>query len=273
MKLGFIGFGNMGSAILRGILGDGDVKKTLNIERIFVSRRQDRRLDEYFIDHGVAKLDSNSQVYEESDVIIFAVKPQMLSFVLAEVKEVYNKDKLHISIAAGKGIDFFKLHLDHDAKIVRAMPNINATIGRSVTALVSGSGAAEEDKKISEIIFKAVGSVHWIDEKQMGGFAAIAGCSPAWIYRFVDSLASAGVEKGFKKDEALKIIGEAMLGSSENLLRALDEGENPSSLIDRVCSPAGTTIAGLHKMEDEGFSKAVRSAVVAACKRDLEISS
>lgn len=131
------------------------------------------------------------------------------------------------------------------------------------------------DEALAEVraMFDAIGKTALVPEDHFAAFAALAGCSPAWIYRFIDALAQAGVAHGFKKEEATRIVAQAVAGSAQNVLENLPQGLNPQALVDQVCSPAGTTVAGLLAMEDAGFSAAARTAVNAAVARDQELSA
>ena len=263
MKYGFIGLGNMGSAILNGMLKSPD----FSTEDIIGYDVDPNKLNEISENTGIAVCDSSTETVKNSDVIILAVKPQQLTAVLEEIKVFKSlKKKLFISIAAGFPISRIIHLLDvENASIIRVIPNLNAVVREAITAVCTDSRASEEQLDIARSIFSSVGEVVSIDEAHLGAFSAVAGASPAFTFMYMDALAMAGVQAGIPRALAEKIAIQAVKGSSVN---AAASGEHFDTLRDRVCSPAGTTIEGVTVLEENGFKGTVMNAVKAVIEKD-----
>lgn len=210
-----------------------------------------------------------------AQTVVLAVKPQVQAEVIAQVTEYLNSDAVVISIAAGRTLE--QLAADFAAAghprvpLVRVMPNVNAQVGAAMSALAANSQATAAHRQAAEEIFGAVGTTIWLPESQFSIFTALAGSSPAWFFQIVDALARAGVNYGLTKADATKIATQAMLGSAKMLQTEVAQGTHPGALIDRVCSPAGTTIAGLLAAEAAGLSLSLTDAVDATVQRDREL--
>lgn len=265
MAIGFIGCGNMASAIINGIIKSGVFEaEEINVFDIF-NPATDTLKEKY----NINVLGSEADVVKESDTVILAVKPNVLTDVLNKINNaLLEKECLVISIAAGKTTDFIREQLTHDNKIIRVMPNINATVGEAICAYTANSIADDKDKLEAEKIFSAVGKVIYLDEKYFPLFGVIGGCAPAFAYMFIDSLARAAVENGMKKDVALNIAAQTVLGSAKMIL---ESSEHPWSLIDKVCSPGGTTIEGVMSLQTDGFEASVHNAVNKALDKDSRL--
>lgn len=270
MTIGFIGAGNMAGAIVRGLVaaktvGGGDI-------RLYdVDRDGARRLAD---DVGAMVADSAPSLVAGSDVVVVAVKPQVIGEVLGEVGEAVARARpLLVSIAAGTTLDSLGALLPAGAEVpvVRVMPNVNAMIGSGMAA-ICGNDAVTTDQlaRVGEI-FAAVGDVVELPEKDFATFTAIAGSGPAFAFTFVDALARAGVLGGLPKPLATRIAAQTMLGSARLVIESAGEGRTPADLVDMVSSPAGTTVAGLVAMEEAGFSPAVVRGVRAAADRGTEL--
>lgn len=265
MAIGFIGCGNMASAIINGIIKSGVFKaEEINAFDIY-SPATDALREKY----NINVLGSETDIVKESDTVILAVKPNVLTDVLNKINSALSeKDCLIVSIAAGKTTDFIREQLTHDNKIIRVMPNINATVGEAICAYTANAIADEKDKLETEKIFSAVGKVIYLDEGYFPLFGVIGGCAPAFAYMFIDSLARAAVENGMKKDIALDIAAQTVLGSAKMIL---ESSEHPWSLIDKVCSPGGTTIEGVMSLQADGFEASVHNAVNKALEKDSKL--
>lgn len=265
MAIGFIGCGNMASAIINGIIKSG-VFEADDINAFDIYKPATDTLKEKY---NINVLGSEADVVNESDTVILAVKPNVLTDVLNKINNaLLEKECLVISIAAGKTTDFIREQLTHDNKIIRVMPNINATVGEAICAYTANSIADDKDKLEAEKIFSAVGKVIYLDEKYFPLFGVIGGCAPAFAYMFIDSLARAAVENGMKKDVALDIAAQTVLGSAKMIL---ESSEHPWSLIDKVCSPGGTTIEGVMSLQADGFEASVHNAVNKALDKDSRL--
>ena len=265
MNIGFIGCGNMAGAIIDGIIKNEIISESdINIYDVF-KPAVENTLSKY----KVNPCESARDVARKSDAVILAVKPNVISSVLENINPVLEeKSTLIISIAAGKTISFLRNSLTHDNRIIRVMPNINAKVGEAISAYTANSFATNEDKELCENLFGGIGKVMYLDEAQFPLFGVIGGCSPAFTYMFIDSLARAGVKNGMAKDTALYVAAQAVLGSAKMIL---ESEEHPWELVDKVCSPGGTTIEGVSSLQNDGFEKSVLNAVNKAVEKDKKL--
>lgn len=264
MSIGFIGCGNMATAIIKGVINNGYCKAgEINAFDVFIPAMD--KLQEL----GVNTCESEFDLVNKSDIIILAVKPNVLASVLTKINHsLEEKDKLIISIAAGKDINFIRSNLTHNNKIIRVMPNINATVGEAISAYTANEAASDEDKRITEEIFNSVGKIIYLEEESFPLFAVLGGCTPAFAYMYIDALARVGVENGMKKDTALMIAAQSLFGSAKMIL---ESNEHPWALVDKVCSPGGTTIEGVISLQADGFEKAIHNAVNKAIEKDNKL--
>ncbi|MBE6817399.1 MAG: pyrroline-5-carboxylate reductase [Ruminococcaceae bacterium] len=265
MNIGFIGCGNMASAIIGGIVEKGIVKgEDICVYDVFPAAAE--KLQNAY---GVKVMDAETEVVRSAETVILAVKPNVLGSVLSKINIALDEsDTLLISIAAGKDLKFMRSHLSHDNRIIRVMPNINAQVGAAMSAYTANDIATDEDKALCNTVFSGVGRVMELEEVYFPLFGVIAGCSPAFSYMFIDALARAGVQNGMKKDVALEIAAQAVLGSAEMILKS---DKHPYELIDMVCSPGGTTIEGVASLKKDGFENAVNNAVNSAVEKDSKL--
>jgi len=265
MNIGFIGCGNMAAAIIKGITEAGVVKG----EEIYAYNPSAPKIDNLVAKFGINKCANAREVVKLTDYTVLAVKPNIITSVLNEINITLEENNTAlISIAAGKTIDFIRDNLSHDNKIIRVMPNINAKVAASCSAYCANSFTTDTDKKAIEEIFGSIGDITELDEKYFPQFGVIAGCSPAFVYMFVDALARAGVKNGMKKDEALRFAAQSVSGSAKMVL---ESGCHPYELIDQVCSPGGTTIEGITSLQADGFETAVHNAVNRAVEKDKKL--
>ncbi len=263
MKVGFIGCGNMATAIINGITANNVVNENdINAYDIF-----DGATGKLKENININICQSEKDVVKSSDIIFLAVKPNVQVSVLNKIDGEI-KDKLIISIAAGKTIEFIESNLKCKAKIVRVMPNINAKVGEAISAYCFNDLVNDEDKKNVEKLLNGIGKVLCLDENYFPLFGVIGGCGPAFAYMFIDAMARAGVKNGMKKSDALKISAQTVLGSAKMIL---ESDEHPWQLIDNVCSPGGTTIEGVTSLQSDGFEAAVHNAVDKALDKDKKL--
>jgi pyrroline-5-carboxylate reductase len=281
-KLGFIGGGNMAEALMRGLV----VTKMFTPEAMIASdvdparrRKIKRRL----------KIDAtadNLEVLRNSRAILFAVKPQNIDEVLAELATAFTapaagtpagrgarpialKDRLFISIAAGITLGRFRAALGERARVVRVMPNAPAMVGQGMAALVRAPGAGKADEAFALRIFRAVGdAVALDDERLIDAVTALSGSGPAYVYLFVKALADAGVTEGLPTELAVRMALKTLRGAEENMRQSPLEA---AELIRLVASPGGTTEAALRKFAESGFSDIVARALHAAAERSREL--
>lgn len=263
MKLGFIGGGNMASAIIGGLLSSGYAQGG----DISVSDKDVKKI-EHWQDSGVNIAKNNSEAAKNSDVVIFAVKPNILPAVLAEVKDDLS-GKIIISIAAGTTISAIEKIIGGDKKIVRVMPNTPARVNCGMAVICPSKNASDDDTEIVSGIFDAVGASVVLDEKYINAATALHGSSPAYIYMLIDAMADSGVKYGIPKDVSLKIVAKAVEGSAKMVS---ETGEHPAKLCDDVCSPGGTTIAAVQELERRGFKAAVQGAIDACVHKAESLS-
>lgn len=261
MKIGFIGCGNMASAIIAGI-----TKGCVNSKDIFafdVNKNATRSKKDINI------CDSEIDVVNNSDVVILAVKPNVIKDVLTKIDDALKqKDVLLISIAAGKTLDYISDCLTGEKRIIRVMPNINAVVKEAICAYTANEFATDDDKKITENVFDSIGQVIYLDEKHFPTFGVLGGCSPAMVYMFIDELARAGVKNGMTKEQALKIAAQAVYGSAKMIM---ESDKHPYELIDMVCSPGGTTIEAITSLQEDGFDSAIHTAIDKAIDKDKRL--
>ncbi|MBE7010988.1 MAG: pyrroline-5-carboxylate reductase [Ruminococcaceae bacterium] len=258
MKLGFIGGGNMAFAIAGGVLAS-----TLYSENdIYVSDPNEEALEK-FKALGISADVSNTNALN-GDYIIFAVKPFILPLVLSELKEKYAdtiQNKVFITIAAGIEIATIKEALGFDAKVIRVMPNTPAMALSGMSVITREHAPATEAEYNAAIdIFKAVGEVEILPEALLNSVIAVSGSSPAYVFMMIEAMADAAVRDGIARNAAYRLAAQSVLGSAKLLL---ETGKHPGELKDMVCSPRGTTIEAVKKLEECGFRNAIMAAMEA----------
>jgi pyrroline-5-carboxylate reductase len=262
-KLGFIGVGNMGEALVKGLIAS----KAAAPSQILVSARRPERMRELVKLYGVRGA-SNAEVARDSDVLVLAVKPQILDAVLRGIAQDLARDRLVISVAAGVPIAAIERRLQPPMRIVRAMPNTPATVGAGATAIALGEHATDADLATAKTIFDSVGLTVVLDEVQLDAVTGLSGSGPAYIFLIIEALADAGVKVGLSRRSALQLAAQTVFGSAKLLL---ESGQHPGLLKDGVTSPGGTAIAGLHTLEAGGLRNVLMTAVEVATRRSREL--
>jgi pyrroline-5-carboxylate reductase len=263
-RLGFLGAGNMAAALIKGLL-HGQV---LPAERIVASDVKTERLAQLHAAHGIRTTTDNHALLRESDVLVLAVKPQVIDKVLTEIGAEVRAEQLVVSVAAGVPIEALEARLPPGSRVVRAMPNTPATVQAGATAVAGGAHAREEDLRVARELFEAVGRVVVLDESLLDAVTGLSGSGPAYVMLIVEALADGGVKVGLHRDTALLLAAQTVFGSAKLLL---ETGEHPGRLKDMVTSPGGTAIAGLHTLESGALRKTMIDAVEAATKRAGEL--
>ena len=262
-KIAFIGGGQMAEAMIGGLLS-GQVCAAESIWAADpVAERRDRLKSQF----GVRVGPTNREAVVWADVVVLAVKPQMLPAVLSELGPTL-AHALVISIVAGVMIRTIEEQTDSAARVVRAMPNTPALIREGMTALAPGTGVSNEDVLLVRTMFEAVGLVVLVEERMMDAVTGLSGSGPAYIFQAIEALADGGVMMGLPRQTAELLAAQTVLGSARLVL---ESGVHPAQLKDRVTSPGGTTIAGLHQLEQGGFRAALMAAVEAATMRSKEL--
>ncbi len=262
-RIGFIGGGAMGEAILKGLLVEGREPRTF-----WVSDLQKERRDFLERKYQVTTTAENKDVVENSDIIIFAVKPQNLKEVVDSCVSVCNNKKLLISILAGITTEELERLFPAGSRIVRAMPNTPALVGAGTTVLAGGKHATEIDLQLALEIFRGLGSVSILPEKMLNAVTGLSGSGPAFVALFIEALADGGVMAGLPRKIAMKLAIDTVEGTAK-LLR--ETGMHPAELKDKVTSPAGTTIYGMLPLEKNGVRGTIVETVLAATKRAEEM--
>ena len=261
MKLSFIGCGNMAGAIIRGVT----TRKAILPESICAYDKDVQKAEALRAETGIDVAQSAAEAAEKSDIVLLAVKPNVLESVLKEISGIVCGKKTVVSIAAGKTIAFIEESLGAPCSVIRVMPNINAKVGAACSAMCANESASDEAKAFVNTVFSAVGEITELEESSFPLFGVIAGCAPAFSYMFIDALARAGVKNGMNKELALKFAAQTVMGSAKLVL---ESGEHPYKLTDMVCSPGGTTIEGVLSLQADGFENAIHNAVNKAVEKD-----
>jgi len=265
-RVAFIGCGNMGSALISGTLVSGLISR----DKVLVTDIRPKRLDYIREKEGVSTTESNREAAEKSDVIVLAVKPQVMGMVLSEIKDVVTGDKVIISIAAGITTGFIEKALEREVPVVRVMPNTPALVRTSASGLSSGKYAGEQEEAIAEQMMSRVGIVVKVPEEMLDAVTALSGSGPAYIFYIIESLIEAGMEMRLSEDDVRKLVEQTVLGA---VRMVMGTGESPQALRAKVTSPGGTTEAALKYLEERGFQKILIGAVKEAAIRSKELST
>lgn len=260
-KIGFIGGGNMGGAMMSGIVKTGVCKP----EQVMVFDVYAPTLEKLQRELGIRTTDSIEQLIEASDIIVLAVKPQVLPSVMEEHGAKITADKLVISIAAGITLSRLTGFLSESHKIVRVMPNTPAMVGEGMAGICPNANVSEDEKGEILEIFNCFGKAEFVPEKLIDAVVGVSGSSPAYVYMFIEALADGAVREGMPRPQAYKFAAQAVLGSAKMVL---ESGMHPGALKDMVCSPAGTTIESVYALEKGGMRAAVMDAVHIAAEKN-----
>ncbi|HPD60143.1 MAG TPA: pyrroline-5-carboxylate reductase [Thermodesulfobacteriota bacterium] len=264
-KFSFIGGGNMAEAMLRGLLKN----KIIAPRQLLVSEPREERARFLSRQYRIHVTSDNKAAAQFGEIIILAVKPQVIKEVLQEIAGGVTSKHLVISIAAGITIAFIASHLGKDKRIVRAMPNTPCQIGEGAIAFCGGGKANPRDMRVTREIFAGVGTTVIVPETHMDAVTGLSGSGPAYIFLIIEALTDGGVKMGLPRDVAQALVLQTIIGSGRMVL---ETGDHPSTLKDLVTSPGGTTIAGLQVLEEKGIRGALINAVVAASERSRELS-
>ncbi len=213
--------------------------------------------------------DNNADVARQSDIVVLAVKPQQAKAALAELRGAVSNDKLVVSIVTGIRLEALSAGL-HPCRLARVMPNTPCLVGESASAYCLGSGATAADGELVGKLLGSVGLAIQVEERLLDAVTGLSGSGPAFVYVMIEALADGGVRMGLPRDIALRLAAQTVKGAAEMVLKT---GDHPGMLKDRVTSPGGTTIAGLHVLETAGVRGALISAVESAARRAEELAS
>jgi pyrroline-5-carboxylate reductase len=264
-KISLIGTGNMGEALLSGLISSG----SSDPKNIICTDVRENRLKSIQEKYGVHTTTDNIKAVEASEIIIYAVKPQIIASVLRETASCLDMSKLIISIAAGVPLAAIESCLNKKLRLIRVMPNIAAFVKESASVIAAGGNATEEDIKLSLAIFDSMGRSIFLKENiLMDAITGLSGSGPAYIFLIVDAMADAGVKVGLSREDALFLSSQTVLGAAKLLI---ETKEHPGRLKDMVTSPGGTAIAGIHTLEKGGLRTTLINAVEVATKRSKEL--
>ena len=261
MKLGVIGAGNMASAIVGGILKKG----LIPANEIVMSTPVEAERDKAAANFGVNVSADNAEVIKQSDTVIFAVKPQVIPYVIGEVKDVIDDSTLFISIVAGKSIAWYEEAVGKSFKLVRTMPNTPALVNEGMTGVSPAAKVTKEELEKALEILRSFGHAEVVPEKLMDAVVSVSGSSPAYVFIMIEAMADGAVKLGMPRAQAIEFAAQAVYGSAKMVL---ETGKHPAELKDMVCSPAGTTIEAVRVLEACGF----RSALIEAMDACADIS-
>lgn len=260
MKLGVIGFGNMGSAIVKGYIAAG-----ADPADIFICGHHPERLAAFSSESGVTVCETPSELAEAADAVMIAVKPVNVRDVIDEIKSSLS-EKLLISIAAGISLE--QLEEAGGSKVVRVMPNTPSQVGAGVSAVCRNDKVSDEEFAEVLRIFESVGKAAEIKESLMDAVTGLSGSGPAYVYLFIEALADGAVLAGMKRDMALEFAAQTVAGAAQMVL---ETGRHPGELKDAVCSPGGTTIEAVRMLEAGGFRSTVMEAVIASAEKSADM--
>lgn len=263
IKIAFVGAGNMSEAIIKGVLDAG----LFEASTLLASDVSEQRLHLLKQRYAIKTSASNREAVREAELIILGVKPFMIDALLAEIKSEVGQ-KVLVSIAAGIPLSRLASGLTREARIIRAMPNAPAQVQSGATVLTPGLGVGEETLAEVLAIFASIGTTAVLEERLLDAVTGLSGSGPAFVFVMIEAMADGGVKQGLPRDVALKLAAQTVMGAAQMLVKT---GEHPARLKDKVASPAGTTIAGLHELEAGNMRAALMDAVEAATLRSIAL--
>ena len=263
-KLGFIGAGNMATALIKGLIHSG----TYNRDQLMASDREKGVLDAMSSQFGITCTGSNGELVRECSMIVLSVKPQNIRDVLAEIKGEMRNDQLVISIAAGIPLSVIRGVLEKDMPLIRVMPNTPALVQKGVSALAGSDLTGPEHMALARHIFSAVGETVAVDESMMDAVTAVSGSGPGYVFRMMECMVQAAVSAGLEEETSMGLVVQTFLGAAH---LAKESEDSLSMLREKVTSPGGTTAEGLATFDRLGLKEMTVKAVEAACRRSVEL--
>lgn len=261
LNLCFIGSGNICQTMLAGLADDNDVKLTVSSPNI----------NQKSLSSTIHSVSNNVEAITNSDIIILTVKPAIVSLVLSEIAPHLDKNQLLVSVAAGISFETMACHLKDQHPIMRAMPNIAASINQSATILSANNHCSTHHSRVSEQLFSKLGSVDWVSDEQMVNMAtALVGSGPAFVLKVISALSLSGRKLGLDKSLAERLAIQTTLGAASLAKHSL---KSPDELIDTVCSKGGTTQAGLASLEKNDVTDIIKKAIISAYNRAKELDT
>ena len=264
-KIGFIGCGNMGQAMIGGIVKSGLVPP----EQVYAADPSEQNLNHVQKEYGICVTQDNLVPAKKCDILVLSVKPYLYADVIEEIRDTVKQDVVIVMIAAGQTIAVNEARFGRNIKIVRAMPNTPALVGEGMAALCANSYVTDEEKNEVREIFESFGKAEFVAENMMDVVAGVSGSSPAFVYMFIEALADGVVALGIPRAQAYEMCAQAVLGAAKMVL---ETGLHPGVLKDQVCSPGGMTIQGVKMLEEGGFRYSVIAAEEAAFRKSQEMA-
>ena len=255
MRIGFIGCGNMATAMIKGILDSQKVKT----EDVIASAKSEKTREKIKTELGINAARKNKEVVEFSDILFLAVKPQYYEEVIQEIKDDIRENQMIVSIAPGKTLAWLAERLGENKKIIRTMPNTPAMVKEGMMGMCRNDLVTEDEMQQVKDICESFGKAEVVPESLIDVVVGVSGSSPAYVFMFIEAMADAAVADGMPRTQAYKFAAQAVLGSAKMVL---ETGKHPGELKDMVCSPGGTTIEAVRVLEEKGM----RSAVIEASR-------
>ena len=262
--IGFIGSGNMCTAIIGGMLNS----KLIQNNQILCSDLSEDKLKMMSDKFGVLTTTNNIEVASKADILILSIKPQFYETVIKEIRATVKNNVIIVTIAAGQKIENIKYLFGSDIKVVRVMPNTPALVGEGMSAISSCPMISPEEESLICNIFNSFGKCEIIPENLMDVVTGVSGSSPAYIFILIEAMADVAVAEGMPRDKAYKFAAQTVFGSAKMVL---ETNKHPGELKDMVCSPGGTTIEGVLKLEETGFRTSIQEALRAAIKKSMDM--
>ncbi|HUW42937.1 MAG TPA: pyrroline-5-carboxylate reductase [Thermoplasmata archaeon] len=263
-RIAVIGVGNMGGALLKGMMR----RSWARPENFIVSDSDRSKLELFSKELKVKTTDDNRKAAKGADIILLAVKPQILDQVLEEIREGLSPKQILVSVAAGVKTEHISSRVKKEIPVIRAMPNISALVGESATAISRGKHASKDDMKLAREILESVGTVVEVQEYLMDAVTGLSGTGPMYVFLIVEGLSDAGVKVGLSRDIANALSVQTLLGAAKMIK---ETNMHPAKLKDLVTSPGGTAIAALHSLEKSGLKAMLIDAVETATNRSQEL--
>lgn len=263
-KTGFIGAGNMATALIKGLIQSGVYDR----DHVQASDQDEKALEKISRQFGIRCCASNAELVRESSTVILSIKPQNMRGVLEEVKGEVREDHLIISIAAGIPLKMIRSIVGIDIPLVRVMPNTPALVQKGASALARGHLVTPAHMTIARQIFEAVGETVEVEETMMDAVTAVSGSGPGYVFRMMECMVEAGVAVGLERETSLQLVMQTFLGAAH---LAKESGRSLSQLREMVTSKGGTTAAGLDAFDKMGLEEVIGNGVKAACERSIEL--
>lgn len=260
MKTGIIGVGHMGGAMLRGMVGTGNMAA----ENLLIYDKNESLMQEMADTLGVLAMPDAGSLAKEADVVILAVNPRFIEGLVSEIRDSVTEHTLVVSVALGQTIEMLEGYFAKPVKLVRAMPNTPALVGAAMIAVAPNAEISEAEYETVRMILGTCGRTEPLQEEYMEAAVSVSGSSPAYVYMFIEAMADAAVIDGMPRDTAYKFAAQAVLGSAKMVL---ETGKHPGELKDAVCTPGGSTIAAVRVLEEKGFRSAVIEGMQACTNR------